>query len=58
MIDTLALAMTHGLMLLGAWRLLARVDLDDADAGPDAKPTRPWNEHERTPERTGESTDA
>ena len=29
MIDTFALALTHGLMLLVAWRLLSRPDLDD-----------------------------
>jgi hypothetical protein len=28
MIDAFALALTHGLMLLAAWRLLARPDLD------------------------------
>jgi hypothetical protein len=33
MIDNFALGLTHGLMLLAAWRLLARPDLDD-DAAP------------------------
>ena len=28
MIDTFALALTHGLMLLAAWRLVSRTDLD------------------------------
>jgi hypothetical protein len=28
MIDNFAIALTHGLMLLAAWRLLSRVDLD------------------------------
>ena len=28
MIDTFALALTHGLMLLAAWRLVSRADLD------------------------------
>ena len=32
MIDTFALALTHGLILLMAWRLLSRADLDD-DSG-------------------------
>ena len=32
MIDTFALALSHGLMLLMAWRLLSRPDLDD-DSG-------------------------
>lgn len=29
MIDNFALALTHGLLLLVAWRLLSRPDLDD-----------------------------
>ena len=29
MIDNFALGLTHGLMLLAAWRLLSRSDLDD-----------------------------
>jgi hypothetical protein len=29
MIDNFAIAVTHGLMLLVAWRLLSRPDLDD-----------------------------
>jgi hypothetical protein len=36
MIDHFSLALTHGLMLLAAWRLLSRTDLDD-----DPAPTRP-----------------
>ena len=48
MIDYFALALTHGLLLLGAWRMLGRVDLDreepvdpaaaPAEAAPPAKP--------------------
>jgi hypothetical protein len=38
MVDILALAISHGLLLLAAWRLLARPDLD-AD-GAQAEPTR------------------
>ena len=41
MIDTFALALTHGLMILAAWRLLFRPDLDDGEAtapDPAAKP--------------------
>ncbi len=34
MIDNFALGLSHGLMLLAAWRLLSRADLDDADAAP------------------------
>jgi hypothetical protein len=32
MIDNFALALTHGLMLLAAWRLLSRADLADDSA--------------------------
>jgi hypothetical protein len=31
-IDNFALGLTHGLMLLAAWRLLSRGDLDEDDA--------------------------
>ena len=31
MIDNLSLAISHGLMLLAAWRLLSRADLDRDD---------------------------
>jgi hypothetical protein len=34
MIDNFALALSHGLLLLAAWRLLSRPDLDDPDAPP------------------------
>ncbi len=33
MIDNFSLALTHGLMLLAAWRLLSRPDLDQDGAG-------------------------
>lgn len=36
MIDNLALAISHGLMLLAAWLLLKRPDLDDDSANPTA----------------------
>ena len=39
MIDNLALALSHGLLLLAAWRLLSRPDLDD-DEAPAAAPDR------------------
>ena len=35
MIDNFSLALTHGLMLLAAWRLLSRPDLDDDEARPE-----------------------
>lgn len=34
MIDNLALGLTHGLMLLAAWRLLHRRDLDREGEAP------------------------
>ena len=36
MIDHFALGLTHGLMLLAAWRLLWRPDFEDDDAPPAA----------------------
>jgi hypothetical protein len=34
MIDLFSLALTHGLLLLAAWRLISREDLDrDPDSG-------------------------
>lgn len=40
MIDNFALGLSHGLMILAAWRLLSRPDLDDDDAPPG--PKRGW----------------
>jgi hypothetical protein len=40
MIDNLALALTHGLMMLAAWRLLSRPDLDDDNAAAQEKSGR------------------
>ena len=34
MIDTFALALSHGLILVMAWRLLSRPDLDDDSGKP------------------------
>jgi hypothetical protein len=36
MIDNFALALSHGLLLLAAWRLISRPDLDDPDVPPPA----------------------
>lgn len=36
MIDNFSLALTHGLMLLAAWRLLFRADLDQDGQDGDA----------------------
>lgn len=38
MIDNFALALSHGLMILAAWRLMRRPDLDD-DNVPPSPPT-------------------
>lgn len=43
MIDNFSLAVSHGLILLAAWRLIQRADLDNEDAPepiPPAKPAR------------------
>jgi hypothetical protein len=40
MIDNFALLLSHGLILLAAWRLTGRPDLDDDAASPDA-PAKP-----------------
>lgn len=37
MIDLFALALTHGLMLLAAWRLIFRTDLDRDEAADTAE---------------------
>ena len=43
MIDNFALALSHGLMLLAAWRLFSRPDLDDdAAAAPPAAAKARW----------------
>ena len=44
MIDNFVLALTHGLMMLAAWRLLSRRDLDDDSLPPPdpAAPRRGW----------------
>lgn len=41
MIDTFALLLSHGLILLAAWRLIQRPDLDD-DSAPPAAPKPRW----------------
>ena len=45
MIDNFSLALTHGLLLIVAWRLLSRPDLDDdLPVGSDSAPpkSRRW----------------
>ncbi len=41
MIDNFALALSHGLILLTAWRLYLRPDLDDDDAPPPPPEAKP-----------------
>ncbi|HYG29804.1 MAG TPA: hypothetical protein VD887_06270 [Allosphingosinicella sp.] len=40
MIDNFALLVSHGLILLAAWRLVQRPDLDDDDAPAGPRPLR------------------
>lgn len=42
MIDNFAIGLTHGLMLLAAWRLLMRPDLDCDDAKPGDMRSKGW----------------
>lgn len=42
MIDNFALALSHGLLLLAAWRLVRRPDLDDDSALPGPIRSRPF----------------
>ncbi|HEX8191925.1 MAG TPA: hypothetical protein VF552_03415 [Allosphingosinicella sp.] len=42
MIDTFALLLSHGLILLAAWRLSGRADLDDDQAAPGAPAAKPF----------------
>ena len=53
MIDNFAIAVTHGLMLLAAWRLLSRPDLDDDAAVPGER--RGWLGFARKPEGGGDA---
>ncbi len=39
MIDNFALAVSHGLLLLAAWRLIWRADLEDDSASASAPPS-------------------
>ncbi len=42
MIDNFALMLSHGLILLAAWRLIHRPDLDDDKAAPGATHRKGW----------------
>ena len=51
MIDNFVLGLTHGLMLLAAWRILSRRDLDDDGVASEAaSETRAWSKLRRTPD--------
>jgi hypothetical protein len=41
LIDYFAIALTHGLLALAAWRLLSRDDLDNGAQGVTKRP-KPW----------------
>jgi hypothetical protein len=53
MIDNFALALSHGLLILAAWRLLSRPDLDDDGAG--ATDAGGWRPLLKTPFRKPKS---
>lgn len=48
MIDLFSLGLSHGLMLLAAWRLLSRPDLNDDDAKP-GDTASPWGALRKKP---------
>jgi hypothetical protein len=52
MIDNFALALSHGLLLLAAWRLLSRPDLQDDDAPAEA-PKPDWRRPPAAKENEG-----
>ena len=52
MIDNFALGLTHGLMLLAAWRLLMRPDLEE-DGAPPPDRSAGWRLLRRQRERDG-----
>lgn len=52
MIDYFAIGLTHALLALAIWRLLARADLDsDGDAA--EKPVKPWLKGRKRPQVSG-----
>ena len=53
MIDSFSLALSHGLLLLAAWRLLTRDDLDDESVSPPSPPVRKDNRVAAMRGRTG-----
>ena len=42
MIDNFSILLAHGLLILAAWRLLFRPDLDRDDADPHQKAPKDW----------------
>ncbi|WP_052768879.1 hypothetical protein [Aurantiacibacter marinus] len=59
MIDYFSIALTHGLIMVAAWRLLMRDDLD-TDTAAAAAPERPWlkNRENLAPGDSGANGDA
>jgi hypothetical protein len=53
MIDTFSLALTHGLMILAAWLLLRRPDLDREDSTPSRFGRRPRSGRDGNGNRPG-----
>ena len=54
MIDNFALGLSHGLLLLAAWRLLSRPDLNDDEAAAPKAPERVSRWGAKPAERTSE----
>ncbi|WEK45318.1 MAG: hypothetical protein P0Y56_09745 [Candidatus Andeanibacterium colombiense] len=48
MIDYFAIALTHGLLALAAWRLLSRADLDSEESKSKGL-AKPWLRNRRAP---------
>jgi hypothetical protein len=54
MIDNFALGLSHGLLLLAAWRLLSRPDLNDDEAPAPKPPERVSRWGAKSTERSNE----
>ena len=55
MIDLLTIALTHMLMLIAAWRLLWRADLDKEEQPEGQSNARPWLEGRDTKEKASKA---
>lgn len=57
MIDIFSILLTHGLILVAAWRLLFRDDLD-TDSPQEEKAARPWLKNRDPEQPAGGDADA